>query len=228
MLTPIQKNLALVRNEISENELRFGRKIGSVKLVAVSKGQPIASIEEAYQLNQFAFGENYLQEALPKIAAFVDKKIEWHFIGPLQSNKIKKIAEHFDWVHTVSSITMAERLQQHRPTYLPPLNICLQVNISNEKTKGGVVTNEIFTLANNCQSFSRLRLRGLMAIPALPVSFEKQRNVFHSLHIILQKLQDTHTKLDTLSMGMSNDLAAAIAEGSTMIRIGSKIFGERQ
>ena len=223
----IKKNLATVTQEIKKCEKQFSRDPDSVSLLAVSKKQSIEKIQEAIDAGQLAFGESYLQEALSKILFFKNHSLVWHFIGPIQSNKIKKIAEHFSWVQSVSDINTATRLNACRPEHLPPLNICLQVNISGEQTKSGITPSSLFLLAEQVALLTRLTLRGLMTIPAPVTSFAEQREAFHSLRLIFDNLKEKHPHIDTLSMGMSNDLAAAIAEGSTMIRIGTKIFGER-
>jgi len=227
MIQHIKQNLSDVHLAIHRYEKKFGRPRHSVSLLAVSKNQSIEKIKEAIDAGQTAFGESYIQEALTKILALADHPIIWHFIGSIQSNKTKKIAEHFSWVQTVSSSLIAKRLNDQRPTHLPPLNICLQVNISQEQTKSGVNPEEVFTLAEYCSSLPRLTLRGLMAIPAPQNTFSEQVNIFHLLRLLFEETIKKYPSMDTLSMGMSDDLAAAIAEGSTMIRIGTKIFGER-
>ena len=223
----ISDNLITVQNQIREYEKRYGRSPHSVFLLAVTKGQSIKKIEEAIAAGQTAFGENYLQEALPKIHALANKKIEWHFIGPLQSNKTKKIAEHFSWVHTVSDKRIATRLNDQRSPHLPPLNICLQVNISEETSKNGVHFSEICALSEHCRSLPRLVLRGLMAIPAPKEHFIEQRAEFYKLYFLYNMLREKGFFIDTLSIGMSNDVQAAIAEGATIVRIGTAIFGNR-
>jgi pyridoxal phosphate enzyme (YggS family) len=198
-----------------------------VSLLAVSKSQPVEKILEAYDAGQRRFGENYLQEALEKISALSDKEIEWHFIGPLQSNKLKKIAEHFSWVHSVASLKHAKLLDAARPSDLPPLNICLQINTSHEKSKSGIHPDALLTLVNACADLPRLTLRGLMCIPEAKKNLTEQRLEFQKLSELSLFLLENGLKMDTLSMGMSDDLEAAIAEGSTLVRIGTKIFGER-
>lgn len=173
------------------------------------------------------FGENYLQEALEKIEALQDLSLEWHFIGPIQSNKTRPIAEHFDWVHSVDRLKLARRLSEQRPPHLPPLNICLQVNVSGEQSKSGATLEELPALAREVASLPHLRLRGLMAIPAPAEGLEAQRQPFHHMHQALQQLNAEGLELDTLSMGMSGDLEAAIAEGATLVRIGTALFGPR-
>ena len=197
-----------------------------MKLLAVSKNQAVEKILSAVEAGQFCFGENYLQEALSKIP-LLPKSIEWHFIGPIQSNKTRKIAEHFAWVQSVDNIDIAKRLNDQRPANLPPLNICIQVNISKETSKSGVAENKVRTLIEDCSSLSRLTLRGLMAIPAFHAHFVDQRKTFHLLFSLWSSLCQQGLMLDTLSMGMSADVEAAIAEGSTLVRLGTALFGAR-
>lgn len=217
-----------INEKISVAERQYQRLAGSVKLIAVSKTQSADSIYEAFQAGQTAFGENYLQEALGKMSTLADSHIEWHFIGQLQSNKTKAIAEHFAWVHSVESEFLAKRLNQQRPLHLPPLSICLQVNLDNEPDKSGIDLNNVLPLAQTIANFSRLQLRGLMAIPHARTDFDEQRQVFHRLRQTFLLLQKAGFAVDTLSMGMSDDFTAAIAEGSTMVRIGTAIFGKRK
>jgi pyridoxal phosphate enzyme (YggS family) len=223
----IATNLAQLNLQIAELTARYQRPPNCVQLLAVSKNQTSAAIEAAYSAGQRAFGENYLQEALTKISALKEYAIEWHFIGAIQSNKTKKLAEHFAWIHTVDNLSVAERLNKQRPDELPPLNICLQVNISHDPNKSGCAPENILALAQACQNFTRLNLRGLMTIPQQNNSFTSQRAEFHKMFELFQKLSIDGLNIDTLSMGMSDDLEAAIAEGSTMLRIGTKIFGIR-
>lgn len=217
---------AILKN-IRDCEAKYGREAGSVKLLAVSKQQTIEKIQEAFQAGQRAFGESYLQEALEKMALLSDLPIEWHFIGPLQSNKTRQIAEHFAWVHSVANERIAKRLNEARPVSLPPLNICLQVNISHEETKSGADPQAIFAQALACRHLPRLCLRGLMGIPAPTADLNIQRQAFRELHQLWQTLRNEGYALDTLSMGMSLDFEAAIAEGSTLVRIGTALFGGR-
>ncbi len=226
-LINIAKNLAEVKQQIQDAETLFKREPGSVFLLAVSKGQSIEKIEQAVLAGQLAFGENHLQEALPKMAAFPDKKLEWHFIGLIQRNKTKKIAEHFDWVHSVTNQHLAKRLSEQHPAHLPPLNICLQVNVSQQANKLGVSINEAPALAEYCAALPHLKLRGLMTIPTPKDTLQEQRAEFAKLVALFQSLNENKFQLDTLSMGMSNDMKAAIAEGSTLVRIGTAIFGIR-
>ncbi len=202
-----------------------------IHLLAVSKTFGPDAVIEAAQSGQMAFGENYLQEALDKMEAVralhPDLQLEWHFIGPIQSNKTRPIAEHFDWVHSVDREKIALRLSEQRPPHLPPLNVCLQVNISGEASKSGASAEEAENLARRIADMPRLNLRGLMAIPEPVADPEKQRAPFRELRMLAERLRASGLKLDTLSMGMSADLAAAIAEGATIVRIGTAIFGKR-
>jgi pyridoxal phosphate enzyme (YggS family) len=224
----IDDKLRKVTERIQLAASRVGRNPQSVQLIAVSKTQPAAAIAEAYAWGQRHFGENYLQDALDKqleLASLAD--IQWHFIGPIQSNKTRPIAEHFDWVHSVDRLKIALRLSEQRPVQLPDLNICIQVNIDDEATKSGVSLQELPILAAAIATLPRLKLRGLMAIPAVTQDPKQQHLAFASLHKALEQLQSQGYKLDTLSMGMSGDMDAAIAEGATFVRIGTDIFGTR-
>ena len=207
------------------------RPRASVLLLAVSKTFGADAVLEALAAGQRAFGENYLQEALDKqvavAAAQPDLAVEWHFIGPIQSNKTRPLAHHFDWVHTVERLKIAQRLSEQRPAELPPLNICLQVNISGEATKSGVAPAELVDLARQVALLPRLKLRGLMAIPEPETDVSKQRQAFAGVRALFDQLNHDGFALDTLSMGMSADLGAAIAEGATIVRVGSAIFGAR-
>ena len=199
----------------------------NVTCLAVSKAQPAESIRSLYGLGQRAFGESYVQEALTKIQGLSDLDIQWHFIGAIQSNKTRDIATHFSWVQSIDRLKIATRLARQRPEDLPDLNICLQVNISDEVTKRGVRESEVSDLAQALNEVPRLRLRGLMAIPLVVKEEKKQREQFAKLYELFISLKDSGLPLDTLSMGMSNDFQMAILEGSTMVRIGSGIFGSR-
>ncbi len=225
----IQIRLNQARERIAQAEARFGRVPSSVRLMAVSKTFLADDVYGALINGQQHFGENYLQEALTKMAdaRLSGQHITWHFISPLQSNKTKKIAAHFDWVHTVDNLIVAQRLNDQRPDQLPPLNICLQINISNEIGKTGANLEELPELASAVAQLQRLRLRGLMAIPKPSTDFEQQRQPFRALRKALENLRTTGLELDTLSIGMSGDLEAAIAEGATMVRVGTAIFGPR-
>jgi PLP dependent protein len=199
-----------------------------VQLLAVSKTRPATMMRTIATLGQRDFGENYVQEALEKMSQLKDLPLVWHYIGHIQANKCRDISQHFSWVHTVASTKIAERLSRLRPDNLPPLNICIQVNISQEPQKSGCMPDEALILAQHLATLPRLRLRGLMAIPAPEQDFEKQRHSFAEVFSLSQTIQSQGINMDTLSMGMSNDLEAAIAEGATMVRIGTDIFGARE
>ncbi len=226
-MTPISERVQAIMADIRRVELATGRTQNSVQLLAVSKTQPAASIRAAWLAGQRAFGENYLQEALDKMAALSDLPLEWHFIGPVQSNKTRPIAEHFDWVHGVDRLKIAQRLNDARPPGQPPLNICIEVNLSGESSKGGIPPAQAYPLAQAVMALPNLHLRGLMAIPAVSDDVALQRRQFRMLHDLFDELRSRGLPLDTLSMGMSGDFAAAIAEGATIVRIGSAIFGPR-
>lgn len=219
--------LHAIRARIAAAEQRYHRPPGSVGLLAVSKAHSVADIRAVHAAGQRMFGESYLQEAMVKIAALGGQAIDWHFIGPVQSNKTRTIAEHFSWVHSVDRIKIARRLDAQRPDHLPPLNICLEINIRGEPGKSGVPPAEAAALARELSLLPRLRLRGLMAIPPPCRDAGIQRDHFRHLRELLATLNQTVPALDTLSMGMTDDLEAAIAEGSTMVRVGSGIFGQR-
>lgn len=222
----VSSNLISVKKNISEYEIRYGRKPGSVKLIAVSKNQSTDKIHEAFLSGQLAFGESYWQEANEKMRFLKEDNIEWHFIGSIQRNKTKSIAENFNWVQTVSSLIIASRLSEQRPVSLGKLNICLQVNISQEKNKSGISPNELFVLAEKCVALPNISLRGLMCIPQPTHNFLEQRQQFHLMKELYDSLCKKGMDLDTLSMGMSDDMEAAIAEGSTLVRLGAAIFGQ--
>lgn len=227
----ISANLLLVLQAIVDAARAAGRDPHAVQLLAVSKTFAVDAVIEAAEAGQSAFGENYLQEAVDKIVAVrdlrPDLKLEWHFIGPLQSNKTRPVAEHFAWVHAVDREKIAQRLSDQRPAHLPPLNICLQVNVSGEASKSGVTPAELPALAQAVSRLPHLTLRGLMAIPD-PVQIEQeQRKPFAQLRLLQQELAALGIATDTLSMGMSADVHAAIAEGATIVRIGTAIFGKR-
>lgn len=227
MTNIIANNFTTLKQKIAQVEQKYQRASGSVQLLAVSKGQSLENIRQALTTGQRAFGENYLQEALTKIKALVNENIEWHFVGAIQSNKTKVIAEHFDWVHTVDRLSIAERLSLQRPQSLLPLNICIQVNADQEETKAGVGLDELGVLAAQVAQLPQLKLRGLMTIPAPKQDFTAQRATFQKLRIALEQLQRQGLSVDTLSMGMSDDFVAAIAEGATIIRVGTALFGRR-
>jgi hypothetical protein len=227
-MNSVADNIARVREHLRTAERRFDRSPGSVTLLAVSKGQSPNRIAAAAAAGQTRFGESYLQEALPKIAALSPLALEWHFIGPLQANKTSGIAGHFDWVHSVDRLAIARRLDAQRPAELPPLNVCLQVNSSREASKHGATAAELPELARAVATLSRLRLRGLMAIPAPAADFADQRRACAEIRELLADLRRvTGLELDTLSLGMSDDLEAAVAEGTTLVRVGTAIFGAR-
>jgi pyridoxal phosphate enzyme (YggS family) len=226
-MTTIASNLQAVRAAIVAAAVSAGRAADDVSLLAVSKTFPASALHEAFQSGQRCFGESYVQEALGKIAALHDLAIEWHFIGPIQSNKTRSIAENFAWVHSVDRLKIAERLSAQRPAHLPPLQLCLQVNISNEASKSGVSPDEVVDLAQEIAGLPNLTLRGLMAVPAASCEIAVQRAAFARVGELYRQLNRQGFKLDTLSMGMSHDFTAAIAEGATMVRIGSAIFGNR-
>lgn len=226
-MSAILTNLQAVRQRIAEAEKAAGRQPGSVSLLAVSKTWPLSSVLEAAEGGQRAFGENYVQEATEKAIATVDRPLEWHFIGPLQSNKTRAVAEHFAWVHSVDRLKVAERLSAQRPADLPPLQVCVQVNISGENSKSGCLPADTLTLCQAVNALPHLRLRGLMAIPEPVDDLASQRIPFRALRELYEHVRATGIPLDTLSMGMSHDLEAAVAEGATLVRIGTAIFGER-
>lgn len=230
-MSSIAQHLQHVQQQIAQAAGEAGREPSSVQLLAVSKTFGPQAVAEAVAAGQRAFGENYLQEALDKIAALPalvpDTLLEWHFIGPIQSNKTRPIAEHFDWVHSVDRLKIAQRLSEQRPQALGPLNICLQVNISAEESKSGLTPEELPEVAAQVAQLPRLRLRGLMAIPAPSDDMKQQRAAFAAVRGLYEQLRASGLALDTLSMGMSADLAAAVAEGATIVRIGSAIFGAR-
>lgn len=223
----IASNLQAVRAAMAAAAVLADRTADEVTLLAVSKTFSATAVRSAFQAGQRRFAESYLQEALDKIAALDDLAIEWHFIGPVQSNKTRPIAEHFCWVHSVDRLKIAERLSAQRPVSLPPLQCCLQVNISDEDSKSGVRPDEVGRLAHEIARLPNLQLRGLMAVPAPSDDPLVQRAAFAQLRELYLQLKSESLPLDTLSMGMSHDFTAAIAEGATIVRIGSAIFGER-
>ena len=223
----IGDNLQAVRARIAAAAIAAGRDPASAGLLAVSKTFGAEAVMAARAAGQRAFGESYVQEAVDKIATVADPGIEWHFIGPLQSNKTRLVAEHFDGVHSVSSLRIARRLSEQRPASRGPMSICLQVNVSGEATKAGVSEAELPALASEVATLPGLRLRGLMCIPAPAEGFAAQRAPFAELARMQQRLLGAGMAVDTLSMGMSDDLEAAIAEGATWVRVGTAIFGSR-
>jgi PLP dependent protein len=208
--------------------MRYGREADSVRLIAVSKTQPADAIRAVAALGQVDFAENYLQEALPKLAALADLPLIWHFIGQLQGNKTRAVAEHFHWIHTLDRERIAIRLNEHRSVHAPPLNVCIQVSLEDEPGKGGISKTDLAVLARKVLELPRLRLRGLMCIPPPCEGFEAQRQLFAELADCARELREQGMPLDTLSMGMSGDLEAAVAAGATCVRIGTAIFGERK
>lgn len=227
----VHDNLIAIKSEIQKIALNCGRDPKTIELIAVSKTKPVSLIEEAIHAGQRSFGENYVQEGAEKINYFKEKmpdiSLNWHFIGPLQSNKTKLVAENFDWMHTIDRFKIAQRLNDQRPSTMPKLNVLIQVNISNESTKSGIKPDEVIDLVKQIRTLPNLNLRGLMAIPEIEDDFDKQLSVFSKMQLLLQQLQHDYPFMDTLSMGMSGDMKAAIFAGSTMVRIGTAIFGSR-
>lgn len=229
-MNDIAHNLAQVRDKISAAATRCGRAPEEVTLLAVSKTKPASAIAEAIAAGHRAFGENYVQEGVDKIRYFQElgnSDLQWHFIGPLQSNKSRLVAEHFDWCHTLDRLRIATRLNEQRPAGLAPLNVLIQINISDENSKSGIALNELDTLAEEVATLPGLTLRGLMAIPAPESSYERQFAVAQQMAVAFEALKARYSTVDTLSLGMSDDMEAAIAAGSTMVRIGTAIFGAR-
>ncbi len=227
-MTTIANALQAVRQRIALAATAAGRPVAGIQLLAVSKTFPAAAVRQAYTAGQRAFGESYVQEAMEKVAALNDLPLRWHFIGPIQSNKTRPITENFSWVHSLDRDRIADRLSAGRPKNLPDLQVCLQVNVSGEASKSGVAPEELPALARYVQALPRLKLRGLMAIPEPTDDPVKQREAFVRLRQLLEQLNAEGFQLDTLSMGMSDDLEAAIAEGATIVRVGSAIFGTRE
>ena len=224
----VTENLRVIRDLLAKASNDAGRGDSDVKLLAVSKKQPVSAVLAAAEAGQRDFGENFVQEGLEKIAAAGRDDLIWHFIGHLQTNKTKAVAGHFSWVHTVDRLKTAERLSKQRPEELGDLNICLQVNIDNEAGKSGLRASEVLALARTVSALPRIRLRGLMCLPENRSDFEQQREPFARLHELLTLIKEDGIDVDTLSMGMSADYAAAIYEGSTIVRIGTAIFGARE
>lgn len=242
-MTTIQHNLTAVMAQIDEIAQQCDRDSKEIKLLAVSKTKPVSAIEEAIDAGQRLFGENYVQEGVEKIHYFADKSIsadksilsdknmapslEWHFIGPLQSNKTRLVAENFDWIHTVEREKIAQRLNDQRPAHLAPLNTLIQINIDHQPTKSGIEEQALFELAALIDHLPNLTLRGIMVIPAPQTETEKQLHTFQHAAALYQQLKLKYDSVDTLSMGMSDDMPAAIMAGTTMVRIGTAIFGAR-
>ena len=226
-MTTISANLQAVLARIFAAARKYGRNPDDISLLAVSKTWPASVVREAAVAGQQAFGENYVQEGAAKIAELGSLGLVWHFIGPLQSNKAKQVATAFDWVHSVDRLKIAERLSEQRPDSLAPLQICLQVNVSGEKSKSGTLMDDLSSLAHRVALLPRLKLRGLMAIPAPVEDFAQQRKSFRRLREAFERLKESGLLLDTLLMGMSHDLEAAVAEGASIVRVGTAIFGAR-
>ena len=226
-MTPIPANLQAVHARIAAACKAVGRAPQATYLLAVSKTWPAADVREAARCGQRAFGENYVQEGVAKMDALADLDLEWHFIGPLQSNKTRQVAEHFAWAHTIDRLKIAERLSAQRPEHLPPLQVCVQVNVSGEASKSGVTPDEAPALAHAVAQLPHLRLRGLMAIPEPSEDEARLAAQFGVLRALFEELKAGGLPLDTLSMGMSHDLESAIAAGATLVRVGTAIFGAR-
>ena len=223
----IAARLAAVQGRIRAAERRFGRPEGSVSLVAVSKVQPAEAIRVACAAGQRAYGESYVQEAIAKIAELSDLPCEWHFIGRIQGNKTKLIAAHFAWVHSLCDLGHARRLADQRPARLPPLQVCIQVNLSGEATKEGLAPGQVAGFLAACEGMERIRIRGLMTLPAATTDEIEQRRPLRELRELRDRLANPACPLEVLSMGMSDDLEAAVAEGATLVRIGTAVFGPR-
>ena len=226
-MSAIASNLQAVRARIANAALDARRSPDEITLLAVSKTWPVDCVIAASRAGQRAFGENYVQEAIDKALATFDLDLEWHFIGPLQSNKTRPVAEHFAWVHTIDRLRIAERLSAQRPADLPPLQVCVQVNVSGETSKSGCSPEQALDLCVAVNGLPRLKLRGLMTIPEPADDFAAQRAPLRRLRELFASIRSAGLPLDTLSMGMSHDLEAAVAEGATIVRIGTAIFGER-
>lgn len=225
----ISQNIAQIKQQIQLVSQTYQRSEHAVKLLAVSKTKPISAISEAIEAGQLAFGENYVQEGVEKIQYFASNRtLEWHFIGHLQSNKTRLVAEHFDWVQTIDRLKIAQRLSEQRPPHLAPLNILIQINISDENSKSGIQPDEMLALATEIGKLPNLKLRGLMAIPKPENTTSQQKIALNQMQQLFTQLQTQFEEIDTLSMGMSDDMQAAIECGSTMVRIGTAIFGSRE
>lgn len=226
-MTDLSVALQAVHTRICTAACSVGRAPDSIQLLAVSKTRPAADIRAAYAAGQCAFGENYAQELLDKVLQLADLPLEWHFIGPVQSNKTRGLAEHVHWVHSIDRLKTAERLSSQRPAHMPPLQVCIQVNVSGETAKSGVLPDAVGVLARQIAALPRLCLRGLMCIPEATSDTERLRAQFQCLRGLIEGLREQGLVLDTLSMGMSSDLAVAVTEGATLVRVGTAIFGER-
>lgn len=228
MSTLIDKRLLQINNAIIAAARHYLRTSDSVKLIAVSKSHSVQAIQKAINAGQLMFGENYVQEAIKKISQLQGNNLEWHFLGNIQSNKIKLIAENFHWVHSLCDVKTAARLNNYKKHSLLPLNVCIQINLDKEPNKAGIYLEDLASVAKSLEKFPHLNFRGLMAIPKKRTDFLLQREAFRKLHVAFQKLQQSGFKIDTLSMGMSEDFIAAIAEGATFVRLGTAIFGKRK
>ncbi len=226
-MSTIADNLNKVQTRVTTALANSPKRLNNVQILAVSKQQPVAAIRELAALGMHDFGENYLQDALPKRQQLADLDLSWHFIGHIQTNKTRLVAQHFDWVQSVDRPKIARRLNDQRPDELAPLNVCVQVNISEEDNKGGVAPSAAKQLAQEIAELPRLKLRGLMAIPQATSDYEQQVQAFAELKSLFDRLNDDGLQLDTLSMGMSHDLEAAIVAGATMLRVGQALFGPR-
>jgi pyridoxal phosphate enzyme (YggS family) len=224
----VAANLAITRQKIAAAALRYSRPPGSVNLLAVSKLQSVDRIRMAFESGQKEFGENYLQEALPKIAELADRSLTWHYIGQIQSNKTRAIAESFSWVHTVDRLKIAQRLSEQRPASIGRLNICIQLKLAEEEGKGGVAPADALSLAKAVVALPGIQLRGVMCIPPPRDTFDEQLELFREAERSFSQIRSAGIEVDTLSMGMSGDLDAAIAAGATIVRVGTAIFGERR
>lgn len=226
-MSTINERWQNTKQQAAEAARSCGRAPDDVMVMAVSKTFPLAAVEAAWQAGARHFGENYVQEGVDKAQAFHPEGLVWHYIGPLQSNKTRAVATHFDWVHTIDRVKIARRLSDQRPPELPPLQVCLQINISNDPNKAGISPDQVEALAAEVSALPNLTLRGLMTIPAADLPQETLQQQFTAMHDLLQRLQQHWPQMDTLSMGMSDDMATAIAAGSTCVRVGRAIFGER-
>ena len=223
----VSNNLQKVRKRIELASTAAGRASNEVKLLAVSKTMPAQAVREAHAAGQLVFGENYIQEGVDKIASLADLPLEWHCIGPIQSNKSKLVAENFAWVHSIDRLKIAQRLAQQRPANLPPLQVCLQVNVDGGNNKAGIAPSELLALARAVSVLPQLRLRGLMTLPEPAADFATACAVHRQARLLFESLQAEGFEVDTLSMGMTADLEAAVQEGSTLLRVGTAIFGAR-
>ncbi len=226
-MTTITENTRIILARIHEFEAQYNRSTNSVRLLAVSKTQSADKIRAAYNGGAVNFGENYVQEALNKMPALADLGIQWHFIGPIQANKTRQLASHFHWIHSIDRLKIAQRLSDQRPSCDAPLNVCVQVNLSAEASKSGVAVAEVADLCRQVSLLPNLVLRGLMAIPAIMPDFKQQRHCFRGFAELFMSLEQEFPRFDTLSMGMSADFEAAIAEGATVVRLGTALFGPR-